>query len=714
MAEKQKPQTNAGASDVDIGIIAQRAAEFKKIFLFKPGVRGVFDGYRIDPKTKKQVKKQTTEDGTDFDVEAHISGKLSQGMKPADNGNWCFVDVDVKDINPAEFCQELWHADNKAIPFRSISGGWHVYKIFPEIKSKKELIAEQEQLEKKISKKYKVDVDSGLPKHNRYANAPFFGSERVPYDSRGNPINWEQFKHRIKYINHPVIVAAINQDEGGRHDALFIASLYCEYRLKDIKILNDVNTNFATEVGDQYFLDRFLEKEYHKKYDEDYLDRNLEEYLNRLNNFKSENTDDLSALQLEEYTGKEEIQQRPWVVYGWILKKALTLIVGQPGIGKTMLMHMIAWCLCTGIKILGKEILERGNVLILCPEETMNEIRMRLKAMCQFLGKDDGKFKIFIRGLEEAIKLVKFGATDAAPTKDYKRLKKALIKLNVKYIILDPLISFQTGNYDENSNQKMEQYIKNYLIPIAVEIDGSIIAGHHTNKLSMVSIVDKELLVDHQNAMFSARGASSLIAAARFVLGMQPMTRKLWEEYFKDHITDGSTFVHYAGLIEAKSNYNVVEDDISWLRKNSVDVDTTKGKEKTGVFSITDLNKITKAKNKLKAARNEEYARSYIPIIRKLMEEKGEDIISLNSAVMTIFPEDPRAADESINEKTITSSIRRKLENGLHGKEEDLKKGGMACMGIEFDDGYNYWIKRDHSKAGAAKVFIQRGKNFKK
>ena len=99
MAEKQKPQTNAGASDVDIGVIAQRAAEFKKIFLFKPGVRGVFDGYRIDPKTQKQVKKQTTEDGTDFDVEAHISGKLSQGMKPADNGNWCFVDVDVKTLN---------------------------------------------------------------------------------------------------------------------------------------------------------------------------------------------------------------------------------------------------------------------------------------------------------------------------------------------------------------------------------------------------------------------------------------------------------------------------------------------------------------------------------------------------------------------------------------------------------------------------------------
>ena len=693
--------------------IAQKAAEFKKIFLFKPGVRGVFKGFTTDPKTKKKIKIQPTEQ-KDFDVEAHLAGKLSQGFKPADDGNWCFADIDQKGIKPAEFCEELWHIDNKAIPFISISGGFHAYKIFPKTLSKVELIKEQEQLEKKLSKKFSVDVDSGLPKHNRWVNAPFFGNERMPYDSRGNPINWEQFRHRIKYIDHPVIVAAINQDEGGRHDALFISSLYCEFRLKNIKILNEVNANFATEVRDQYFLDRFLEKEYHKKYDEDYLDRNLENYLNRLNKFESENTDDLSALPLEEYTGKEEIQPRPWVVFGWILKKALTLIVGQPGIGKTMLMHMIAWCLCTGIKILGKEILERGNVLILCPEETKNEIRMRLKAMAQFLGKDDGKFKIYIRGIEDAIKLVKFGLTDAAPTKDYKRLKKSLIKLNIKYIILDPLISFQTGNYDENSNQKMEQYIKNYLIPFAVDTDGAIIAGHHTNKLSMVSIVDKELLVDHQNAMFSARGASALIAAARFVLGMQPMTRKLWEEHFKDHITDGSTFVNYAGLIEAKSNYNVVEDDISWLRKNSVNVQTKKGIEKTGVFSSTDLNKITKAKNKLKAAKNEEYARANIPVIRELMEKKGTNSITLHAAVMEILPEDPRSADESINEKTIITSIRRKLENGLHGKEKDPKKGGTTSMGIEADDGHNYWIKRDHSKEGAAKVFIERGKDFKR
>ena len=48
-------------------------------------------------------------------------------------------------------------------------------------------------------------------------------------------------------------------------------------------------------------------------------------------------------------------------------------------------------------------------------------------------------------------------------------------------------------------------------------------------------------------------------------------------------------------MIEAKSNYNVIEDDISWLQKQDVSVVTANGKvEKVGFFSTTELNKITK------------------------------------------------------------------------------------------------------------------------
>ena len=47
------------------------------------------------------------------------------------------------------------------------------------------------------------------------------------------------------------------------------------------------------------------------------------------------------------------------------------------GIGKTVILHMLAWCLATGAGFFGKPILIRGNVLIIAAEETINEMNIR-------------------------------------------------------------------------------------------------------------------------------------------------------------------------------------------------------------------------------------------------------------------------------------------------------------------------------------------------
>jgi hypothetical protein len=241
-------------------------------------------------------------------------------------------------------------------------------------------------------------------------------------------------------------------------------------------------------------------------------------------------------------------------------------------------------------------------------------------------------------------------------------------------------------------------------------MEGAIIAGHHTNKLSMVTTQDNELLVDNQNALMAARGASALIGAARFVLALQPMTKKLWDQHFKEHISDGSNFVHYTGLIEAKSNYNMIAADISWLKKDSVEIETDDGfTESTGVYSTTELNKVTAAKNKLKAAKNLQWCKSQMTTIIKLMQD---DEVTLNAVVVQLVPEDPDFADGNVPEATIRTRIRRKLENGFSGKEEG--KNGYERTGIEHDDGFNYWLKIDHGQTGAAKKFIVRAKDFRR
>ena len=68
--------------------------------------------------------------------------------------------------------------------------------------------------------------------------------------------------------------------------------------------------------------------------------------------------------------------------------------------------------------------------------------------------------------------------------------------------------------------------------------------------------------------------------------------------------------------------------------------------------------------------------------------------------------------DENVLEAKIKTRVRRKLENGFSGKAET--KDGYQMEGIEADDGYNYWIKRDYGSKGAAKVFLTRYIDFKR
>ena len=89
-----------------------------------------------------------------------------------------------------------------------------------------------------------------------------------------------------------------------------------------------------------------------------------------------------------------------------------------------------------------------------------------------------------------------------------------------------------------------------------------------------------------------------------------------------------------------------------------------------------------------------------------------KDECTLNAAVEQVLMKDPEFADTNVDEKTIKSRVRRQLVNGLNGSAET--KNGMTAQGISYDDGYNYWVKVDNSRDGAAKYFIQRGKDFSK
>mgnify|MGYP003133217625 FL=1 len=723
----------------------------------------VWDGYKLNKKGAK-IKNQYWINQA-IDLELHVKGIKKQGgcLNRKGKANCAVVDVD-KEITEEDFGREAYKIDNTLVPFKSPSGRWHAWKLYHSDKPTAEVIKDIKRIEKEFIKLYgkDVDVDKTQPTKSGFTgiNFPFCTELQYPYSPQGKRLTFKQFQFKYRFQHHPLIAIAAGLVEPGRHKTLLLIAAYL-HKKNMMEHLDEV-IGALDDFDDADYIKRIKDKKIHEKYDvshkviqkrlaeivrheevidwdeeEKKQDKKVKDFYNTENDKRHEAIDfeadattpdapiplpnlklpaaqpDTTELEIFEHTGLEKIKPRPWLIYGLLLERALTLVVGQPGVGKTMLLHMLAYSLATGNLFFTKDVVVRGNVLGVFGEETSNESDIRWAACKQTMGKNDGRFKLYKRGLEHDLKLVQFTKESARATKQYQQLRNTIKSRNIKYIVLDPLINFQTGSYDENNNQNMDAYVKNYLIPLAIEMNGAVIAGHHTNKLSMVSTQDNELLVDNQNALMAARGASSLIGAARFVLALQPMTKKLWEQHFKEHVTDGSNFIHYTGLIEAKSNYNLIAEDISWLRKDSIPVPTTDGlTESTGIYFTTDLNKVTKAKNKLKAAQNLNWCKAQLPTVQKLMAAADDDTITLNSVVLELLPMEPDFADQNVNENTIKTKIRRKLENGFSGKEET--KDGYVRSGIECADGYNYWLHRDHGATGAAKVFIKRAIDFKR
>ena len=88
--------------------------------------------------------------------------------------------------------------------------------------------------------------------------------------------------------------------------------------------------------------------------------------------------------------------------------------------------------LCTGYWKFnfGKQVEKRGNFIV-AAEETQNEMDIRLTACKQQMGKNDGKFKIYKRGLEQDLKLVNFSKEKAYQTKQYKQLENTIKNKNI-------------------------------------------------------------------------------------------------------------------------------------------------------------------------------------------------------------------------------------------------------------------------------------------
>jgi len=380
---------------------------------------------------KPDGKKRQWWDSIPIDWSKHITGTLKQGgcLNRQGVANCAVVDVD-KVIEAKEICREAYKIDPLLVMFKSPSGRWHAWKFLHKDEPVKNVIQDINKIEKEFIKLYGKDVDreKTQPKPAGFIgiNFPFSCDEQYPYSPQGNRLSWDQFLFRYRFQHHPLLAITAGLVEPGRHKTLLLAAAYLE---KNNKIEHlDAVVAAMDKFTDTDYVTRIKDDKIHEKYDvgPDAIQIRIAEIVgheepivkiyneetgkNESIDFEADATPAAKELQIPEpdlgeapvgeleiieHTGLEKIKPRPWLVKGWMLEQALTLLVGQPGVGKTMLMHMIGYALATGNPIFGKDILKRGNVLIVAAEETLNEIDLRLRAAAMKMGKNDGRFKIF-------------------------------------------------------------------------------------------------------------------------------------------------------------------------------------------------------------------------------------------------------------------------------------------------------------------------------
>ena len=376
--------------------------------------------------------------------------------------------------------------------------------------------------------------------------------------------------------------------------------------------------------------------------------------------------------------------RRAFVMEGYLKEGCMTLNAGEPGTAKTTWLAQKAYCFTGGHTFFGKKVIVPGNSVLITSEEEYNEMELRIRAIDQAYGGIKTGFTIDCIGYDTNLKLVKYSRDGDQKTKHFVELEQLIQERKYKFIGLDPLISFQSGAFDENNNPQMDTFCKGYLVPLIREHNACLSVNHHTNKLSMIT---EGGIIDN-NALHAARGASALVGAARIVIALSPMTRQLWEKSYKKFVKEDE-IKSLVAVIDAKNNYSALGTKPKWLKKEQKFVDCADGQEAVAILTESNIAELADSRS----AMSKEYARKeiskYLNVIDEMMT--GTDCLqecNLHRVATKLANMDARIANEE--EKTLIQEYRRTIQAGLQDE-------------IKFN-GFYYWYEYDHHSTGRSKA----------
>jgi hypothetical protein len=189
-----------------------------------------------------------------------------------------------------------------------------------------------------------------------------------------------------------------------------------------------------------------------------------------------------------EWEGKAP-EPRQWVVENWIPAGEVTLLYGDGGIGKTLLIHQYATCAAAGIDWLGQPT-RKARVMCFFCEDSEEELHRRQIDINRHLGltmaDTDENLRIVSRKNEDN-QLVLWdrntGALKRQPIWD--QLLRDAVEFRADVVIIDTIADTYSGS--EIDRGQVNAFVKSCLGKLAKGIGGSVIALGHPSMAGLSS-----------------------------------------------------------------------------------------------------------------------------------------------------------------------------------------------------------------------------------
>jgi len=258
-------------------------------------------------------------------------------------------------------------------------------------------------------------------------------------------------------------------------------------------------------------------------------------------------------------TNWANLEQRPFIMDGCLLRGYITQFVAPGGVGKSIIALLIAISVAIGRDLCNLGLKCRAKVLLINNEDDMDEIQRRLVAICIYyeISQEEIDDWLYVySGYNKKILIAREDNGEVNKSDDYKDLEQFVRNNQIELAVLDPFVS--THNANENDNNKMDMVVSVYK-ELAGIYKLAVLIIHHTHKMGGSSFSG--------NAE-AGRGASAVKDACRISYTLCRMDSSVAEEY-NISIDDQLRLV---GLQDAKRNFSLPTGEQIWFYMETVKI----------------------------------------------------------------------------------------------------------------------------------------------